>query len=182
MQRLFLALTAVVIIAIAWSWQEKAPQEPVAKLIIPNNIDYYLKNTHQVSFKKNGSIDLTLDSSLIEHFKHEDISVLQQPDMLMQRQNTWRIQALKGEYLHPQEIMMFNTNVTIHKKSDDDSFNVFANDLLFNIQQDLVISNSGVTVESGSWQLKAGSMSLDMNNEIHQFNTVKASYRNDKKS
>ncbi len=178
---LVLAPIAIVIALVIWL-QEPITRPPTASLVIPNNIDYYLKNSRQISFKKDGSIDFTLNSAFLKHFKHEDKSELSQPKMQMQRKNTWLIQADNGNYLHPTEIMTFNANVVLNKKSDTGAFNVFAHKLLFNIQQNLVISDSGVKVEADDWYINAHSMTLDMDKEIHQFNTVKARYRNDKKS
>ena len=154
--------------------------EPTVRLQIPNNIDYYLTDTKQKSYKSDGSIDFTLNSDLLEHFKQEDKSTLVKPDVVVNRSNTWQITAHQGNFFHPEEIITFNKNALMVKKNTNDPFFVKSDTLLFNIQQDLVISESDVKVSAKTWFLKAKNMTLDMNKEIHQFNHVTARYRHDK--
>lgn len=151
-------------------------------LLIPNNVDYYLSNTKQKSFKTDGSIDFTLNSSLLEHFKREDESRLLEPDVKVRRDNTWQIKAGLGNFFHPEEIITFKQNVRLDKLSQTAAFKVLANDLLLNIKQGLVISKSSVKVSADSWNLNAKTMTLNINTEVHQFSQVTARYRHDKNS
>ena len=159
-------------------------QTPIAKpkLEIPNNIDYYLKNTQQKSFKTDGSIDFKLSSDLLEHYKKEDKSIMLNPDITLERENTWKIRAKQGDFFHPEELISFKHNVVLDKFNEIKPFKVLTNTLLFNVQQDLVTSQSDVTVSADNWHIKAKAMSLDMNSEIHQFTQVTARYRDDQNS
>ncbi len=176
---LFLGLAA----AITFSAFKQTPIPANEKaLVIPNNVDYYLSNTHQKSFDDNGSIDFTLNSTLLEHFKREDKSRLIEPDVQVRRETTWQIKAELGDFFHPEEIITFNQNVRLDKLSQTAPFQVLASDLLLDIQQDLVISKSSVKVTADSWMLNAKTMTLNMKNEVHQFSQVTARYRHDKNS
>ncbi len=157
-------------------------QQNEIAIAIPNNIDYYLKNTRQKSFKADGSIDFILNSDLLEHYKKEDKSLLINPDAEVKRKNAWRIQAQRGDFDHPKEIIHFSNKVQLDKLANNELFQVRAKTLLFNIQQDLVISKSGVKVKADNWHLNAKTMTLDMDKEIHQFTQVTARYRHDKDS
>lgn len=178
---LFLILFLGLIAVVTFSTVKQEPTlEQAKQLIIPNNIDYYLGNTKQKSFKTDGSIDFTLNSTLLEHYKREDKSSLIDPDVHVSRENIWEIKAQQGIFFHPEEIITFNNNVRLDKISKTAPFHVFSHDLLLNIQQDLVISESNVKVTAESWKLNAKTMTLNMKNEIHQFTHVTARYRHDK--
>ncbi len=178
---LFLALILSLIIAVTFSaLNNKKPQLPTALLKIPNNIDYYLKNTHQKSFKTDGTIGFTLSSDLIKHYKKEDKSLMIKPNVVVQRNNVWQISAQQGDFFHPEEIISFNNDVLLERKNNAPMFKVNADSLRFNIQQDLVISESNVKVTADNWHLNAKTMSLDLKNEVHQFTHVTARYRHDK--
>ncbi len=180
-QRLIYAITISLLGVVAFL-NIKTNNNTISKptIVIPNNIDYYLKNTRQKSYNKDGSIGFTLNSDLLEHYKKEDKSTLIKPDAEVRRKSSWRIKANKGDFDHPKEIINFSTNVQLDKLESGDIFQVHANALLFNIQQDLVISESDVKVMADSWYLNAKSMTLDMNSEVHQFTQVTARYRHDK--
>jgi len=171
---------SIIALVVVLNINTKTVPEPVAKIIIPNNIDYYLKNTRQKSYKSDGTVDFTLNSDLLEHYKREDKSTLIKPDVVVRRTNTWKISAQQGDFFHPKEIITFHQNVLMDKQSINDPFQVQSDALLFNIQQDLVISESDVKVSAKSWFIKAQHMTLNMNSEIHQFTHVTARYRHDK--
>lgn len=177
---LFLALTLALVAIVTFSTFEPKKTQEIATLEIPNNIDYYFKNTLQKSFKTDGTIDFTLSSDLIKHYKKEDKSIMLKPDVLITRLNIWQIKAQQGDFFHPEEMIHFSEKVLLDKKNKASMFQVEADTLLFNIQQDLVISESNVKVTADSWHLNAKTMSIDMKNEIHQFTHVTARYRHDK--
>lgn len=180
-QNLLAVISLVTLVAVGFaSLNTSESVKPKPILEIPNNIDYYLKNTQQKNFKTDGSIDFMLTSDLLEHYKKEDKSLMLNPDITLERENTWQINAQKGNFYHPEEVIEFKHNVILDKHSKIKPFKVLANTLFFKIQQDLVISNSDVKVSADNWNIKAKTMSLDMNSEVHQFTKVTARYRNDK--
>jgi LPS export ABC transporter protein LptC len=184
MNRFFFAILLFAVIgSISFSLlnNDKTP-ETTAQLLIPNNIDYYLKNTQQKSFNTDGAIDFTLNTQLIEHYKREDKSKMINPDIQISRKTQWQIKAQQGNFFHPTEIITFNDNVLLDKHSNQASFKVLSEYLRLDIKQDLVISDSNVKVTANNWNISAKTMTLDIKNEVHQFTQVTARYRNDKNS
>ncbi|MBL7004796.1 MAG: LPS export ABC transporter periplasmic protein LptC [Gammaproteobacteria bacterium] len=184
MQKTVLFLVALIgFFGFIYYLNEQANDDPLSDIqIIPNNIDYYLKNTQQSSFKDNGLLDFKLDTELVEHYKKEDNSLMQQPKMQVYRNQHWDIKAQQGLFKHKSEEVIFTSDVVIKKLDPNDYFKIIGEHFLFQVQQDLVISKTDVKVEGKDWELKAKTMTLNMDKDIHQFTTVKAQYRHDKKT
>lgn len=166
-------------------WMQKQ-NEPLSsaesELTVPDNIDFYLTQSQQKSFKDDGSLHYTLNSQVLKHYQREDVSNMQQPNVFIQHNNLWEINALTGLFQHTQDIMTFSDDVILSKKASDNHFDVSSKTLLLNIKQDLAISESNVKVKGKGWHIHAQDMTIDMSSDIHQFTSVKAQYRNDSAS
>lgn len=51
------------------------------------SVDFYVVNPHTQQFKEDGSLNYQMKADKLEHIKATDITLLNQPDLLLYRQN-----------------------------------------------------------------------------------------------
>jgi lipopolysaccharide export system protein LptC len=63
------------------------------------SVDFYVVNPHTQQFKEDGSLNYQMKADKLEHIKATDITLLNQPDLLLYRQNEapWHVQSKLGE-------------------------------------------------------------------------------------
>jgi lipopolysaccharide export system protein LptC len=63
------------------------------------SIDFFVINPHAKQFKADGSLNYQMKADKLEHIKASDITLLNQPDLLLYRQDgaPWHVQSQRGE-------------------------------------------------------------------------------------
>ncbi|MCP3688373.1 MAG: LPS export ABC transporter periplasmic protein LptC [Gammaproteobacteria bacterium] len=110
-------IAGIVAIAAGWVYQS---QTSIAiskqELEIPIGIDYYLSTVSYRAMDKNGKLHYALKTPYLQHFKRDDISRMDKPEMAIYRDNeTWQAQANSAELLHRQNIVNLIDQVIIEK-------------------------------------------------------------------
>ena len=117
---IILLLTGVVAIAAGWIYQSQTSIS-VAKseLEIPVDIDYYLSKVTYRVMNDEGNLDYRLRSPYLQHYKSEDISRLDAPEIDIYRNNEhWRVQATTAEMRHQENTLSLINDVAMEKQGD----------------------------------------------------------------
>ncbi len=111
----------LIAIAVGWVYQSQTSTS-VSKpeLEIPVDIDYFLSQVKYRVMAKNGKLDYELRSSYLQHFKQQDISRLEMPEIkIFRNQEPWEMQADRAELQHQENILEFVDNVRLQGKNTD---------------------------------------------------------------
>ncbi|MCP4487219.1 MAG: LPS export ABC transporter periplasmic protein LptC [Gammaproteobacteria bacterium] len=111
-------VTGIVAIAVGWIYQSQTSIN-IAKpeLEIPVDIDYYLSTVAYRAMDKNGQLHYTLKTPYLRHFKRDDISRMDKPEMAIYSDNElWQVRADSAEMLHRQNTVNLIDRVLMEKK------------------------------------------------------------------
>lgn len=108
-------------IAVGWVYQSQTTTSvSKAELEIPIDIDYFLTQVKYRVMAKSGKLDYELRSPYLQHFKQQDISRLETPEIkIFRNQKPWQMQADRAELLHQENILEFINNVRLQGKNAD---------------------------------------------------------------
>ncbi len=111
-------MAGIIAIAAGWIYQSQTSisiSKP--ELEIPVDIDYYLSEVAYRAMNKNGQLNYELKTPYLQHFKRDDISRMDKPEMAIYRDNEhWRVQASSAEMLHRQNTVKLIDQVLMEKK------------------------------------------------------------------
>jgi len=119
--RIIIVLVAgVVAIAVGWIYQSQTSTSVVKpELEIPVDIDYYLAKVTYRVMNDDGNLDYQLRSPYLEHYKREDISRLDAPEIDIYRNNEhWHIRALSAEMRHQENTLSLIDKVAMEKQGN----------------------------------------------------------------
>lgn len=131
----FVLAAGLIAIVVGWVYQSQTSTS-VSKpeLEIPIDIDYFLSQVEYRVMAKNGKLDYRLRSPYLEHFKREDISQLEAPEIEIYRnQQHWRVQADRAEMRHQENILQFIDNVRLQ----GDNTNIMADKAIFDLDENV---------------------------------------------
>ncbi len=116
----FVIMAGIVAIAAGWIYQSQTSTSiSKPELDIPVDIDYYLSEVAYRAMDKNGQLNYELKTPYLQHFKHEDISRMDKPEMAIYRDDDlWQVQANSAEMLHQQNKVKLIDQVLMEKKGD----------------------------------------------------------------
>ncbi len=105
----------VIAIAVGWIYQsQNKSTDTRAKLEIPVDIDYYLSKVKYRVMAKSGDLDYELRSPYLQHFKREDISRMDKPEINIYRNGQqWQVEANTAEMKHKINTLELIENVRL---------------------------------------------------------------------
>lgn len=111
----------LIAIAVGWVYQSQTlTSVSKPELEIPVNIDYFLSQIKYRVMAKSGKLDYELRSPYLQHFKQQDISRLESPEIrIFRNQEPWQMQADSAELQHQENILEFVDNVRLQGKNTD---------------------------------------------------------------
>ena len=165
-------------IAIGWYIDRPSPLSRTAPLEVPDNVDYYLTLFNYQSLDQLGQLHYQLKSPYLEHFRREDISQIQQPDLnVYQDEQHWHASSESGLLRHETEVLEMNNQVTLTQKTGTDLTRLTSDQIIFISEKDVIDIPVPLNLESADFKLDAGNARLDMKSGNHQFERVKAIYQ-----
>ena len=179
---LFLLISAVVIaIAAGWIYQSQSKMtESRAEIEIPVDIDYYLSKVNYRVMNEEGLLDYHLKTPYLQHYRGDDISKIDTPEIDIYRKNDhWQLNAKIAEMRHKQKTLLLIDDVVMEKQGDDAM--VFSAEIMrFESNLDLVTSERNVRLISKNTQIDADKAVFDLDKNIYQFTNTRAVYNNEK--
>ncbi len=177
-----LTLIAIVIVvlgavAVGWVYESSSKKALVrAELEIPTDIDFFLSQMNYRVFNKSGNLDYQMRSPYLEHVIRDDISHIQQPKIRVFREGgEWHLEAASGDILHQQEWLQLEDNVILQKLGAD-SIQVRSETMLFKPDQNLLVIETDVIIESGSAKINGNKAIFNLDNEVYSLKNTKAIY------
>lgn len=122
-------------IAVGWIYQSQTSTS-VSKpeLEIPIDIDYFLTEVKVRVMAKTGKLDYELRSPYLRHFKQQDISRLETPEIKVFRNlEPWQMRADRADLLHQENILEFIDNVRLQSKNS----NIVADKAIFDLDENI---------------------------------------------
>lgn len=173
---IFIAVVGAAI-TIGWYVDRPTPLSRTAPLEVPDNVDYYLTQFSYQSLNQQGQLHYQLESPYLEHFRREDVSQIQQPDLNVYRDDIrWYASSESGLLRHESEVLEMNDNVTLKQVTGSELTLLTSEQMIFISQQNLIKIPTSLNLDSGDLKLVAGNAKLDMKSGNHQFERVKAVY------
>ena len=171
----------LVAIAVGWFYQSQTSTSATKpELQIPVDIDYFLSQVKFRVMAKSGKLDYELHSPYLQHFKREDISLLETPEMEIYRnQEHWQIKAKSAEMYHQQNTLNLIENVVMVKQGED-PIRLSAQRMQYESDLDLVSFDQAVELQSKNTHINAGRAIFDLNKNIYQLTNTKAVYSHEK--
>lgn len=165
-------------ITIGWYVDKPTPLSRTAPLEVPDNVDYYLTQFNYQSLDQLGELHYQLKSPYLEHFRREDISQIQQPDLNVYRdKNHWHASSEYGLLRHKSEVLEMNNKVTLKQMAGSDLTRLTSERMIFISGQNMIKIPTPLNLNSGDLELAADNAELDMKSGNHQFQRVKAVYQ-----
>jgi LPS export ABC transporter protein LptC len=163
--------------AIGWFYESRSKDNLVGPdLEIPTDIDFFLSQMNYRVFNKSGDLDYQLQSPYLEHFIKDDISRIEQPMIRVYRDSgDWQVKALRGDILHQQEWLRLDNNVVMQKLGGD-AIQFRSESMLFKPEQDQVISETMVIIESGRAKISGDKAVFDLSNKVYSLKNTRAIY------
>ena len=178
---LFLLISAVVIaIAAGWIYQSQSKvSETHAQIEIPVDIDYYLSEVQFRVMNEEGVLDYQLRTPYLQHFRGDDISKMDKPEIDIYRKNQhWQVVAQTAELHHRLNTLKLIDNVLMEKQGDDPM--LFSAEIMhFESDLDLVTSEQRVRLVSKNSQIDADKAVFDLDKNIYRFTNTRAVYNNE---
>ncbi len=96
---IFLPIAAILIALGYWNIRPESFDEAPPSAAADTSIDFYVVNPHTRQFKADGNLNYQITANRLEHTKTTDITLLNQPDMLLYRssEQPWHVQSRLGE-------------------------------------------------------------------------------------
>jgi len=121
LRRLFFILpvllgTLLLLVLVDWN---PVSQEVVAEAE-PRQVDFFVINAHRVQFNADGRLHSELTSPKVEHLLKTEISLLEQPDLLLYQDNSppWRVQSELAEVSPDGKRVDLKENVRISHRDE----------------------------------------------------------------
>jgi len=173
----FVLVLGVGAIAAGWIYETRVrPITDRADLIIPDNIDYYLTNLHYRSMNTDGNVDYEFKSPRLEHYLRTDVSTIEIPSLKIFRdRDPWQVEAKIGEFEHQVNILHLRESVVMQRQGDN-PLRINAESISFEPDQDLVISDSRISMLSDQATIEAERAEFDLGGKIYRFNNTRATY------
>jgi LPS export ABC transporter protein LptC len=164
-------------IAVGWVYESRSKDTLVRpELEIPTDIDFFLSSMSYRVFNKSGNLDYQLQSPYLEHFIKDDISRIEAPIIHVYRDSgDWQVKASRGNILHRQEWLQLDKNVLMQRLGAN-AMQVRSESMLFKPDQDLMTSESIVTIESDSAKISGDNAVFDLRNEVYSLKNTRAVY------
>ncbi len=178
---IILVLSAgIIAIAVGWIYQsQNKPSELRSELEIPVDIDYYLSKLKYRVMAKSGELDYELRSPYLQHFKRDDISRIDSPEIdIFRKDQHWRVAAKTAEMRHRQNILYLTDDVLMRRLGEK-PMRLSSQLLRFESDNDLVVGERGVTITSKNSQIDADSAIFDLEKNIYSLTNTKAVYSNE---
>ncbi len=96
---IFLPIAALLIALGYWNIRPESFDESHSTQAPETSIDFFVVNPHTQQFKQDGSLNYRMKADKLEHIKATDITLMNQPDLLLYRKNEppWHVQSNRGE-------------------------------------------------------------------------------------
>ena len=152
------------------------PDEEKARLVFPNDIDYFLTNLRYRSLNADGKLDFEFLSPRLEHFPQNDISSIEVPSMQIYNGiDPWQINALTGEYRHASNLLQLNQQVVMQKQGSS-PMQVYTESISFEPDRELVSTDSDILMVIPQARIRAESAEFDLARKIYRFSKTRAIY------
>ncbi len=179
---IILVLSAgIIAIAVGWIYQsQKKPAEARTELEIPVDIDYYLSKVTYRVMAKSGNLDYELRSPYLQHFKQEDISRIDLPEIdIFRNDQHWQVKAKTAEIRHQQNTLLLIDNVLMQRQGEE-PLQLSAKLLRFESDNNLLIGDQGVTITGINTQIDAENAVFDLDKNIYRMTNTRAIYNHEK--
>ncbi|MDH5353649.1 MAG: LPS export ABC transporter periplasmic protein LptC [Gammaproteobacteria bacterium] len=125
----------LIAIAAGWVYQSQTTTSiSKPELEIPVDIDYFLSRVKYRVMAKSGKLDYELSSPYLQHFKQQDISRLETPEIkVFRNQEPWQMLADRAELQHQENILEFVDNVRLQSKNTD----IMADKAIFDLDENI---------------------------------------------
>ena len=174
---LFLGCAAV---AFGWIYESSVkPEQETARLLFPDDIDYFLTNLHYRELNDDGRLDFEFRSPRLEHYPLGDVSKMQVPSMRIESPSgPWQADAVRGEYRHEIEMLNLSEDVVLVKRGDD-PMQVYTESLNFEPELDRVHTDVDILLVSSQARIEAKSAEFDLAGRIYRFTQARSVYKHE---
>ena len=164
-------------VAVGWVYEASSKDTLVRpELEIPTDIDFFLSQMNFRVFDNTGSLNYQLQSAYLEHFIKDDISHIEQPVIRVYRESgDWQVEALSGNILHQLEWLQLEKNVLLQKLGAN-PLRIRSENLVFKPDEDLLIIDSRVVIESDSAKISGDNAVFNLGNESYSLKNTRATY------
>jgi LPS export ABC transporter protein LptC len=164
-------------IAVGWVYESNLhPRENKTKLVIPDDIDYFLTNMNYRVLNAEGELDFELYSPRLEHYPHNDVSSIEVPSMQVYTQaDPWQIDATSGEFMHAEELMRLRRDVVM-QKAGTRPMQVYTESIRFELNRDLVTAETDILMISQQSRIQAEHAEFDLAGRVYKFKKARAVY------
>lgn len=177
----FLLISAVAIaVAAGWIYQSQSKVSEIrAEIEIPVDIDYYLSTANFRIMNEEGILDYQLRTPYLQHFKGDDISKIDMPEIDIYRKNQhWQVVAQTAEMLHKLNTLKLIDDVLMERQGDD-PIRFSAEIMHFESDLDLITSERRVRLVSKNSTIDADKAVFDLDKNIYRFSKTRAVYHNE---
>ena len=173
----FVIIFGIAAIAVGWVYESNLrPKEKEAKLVIPDDIDYFMTNMHYRAFNATGELDFHLYSPRLEHYPHNDVSNIEVPSMqIYTKSDPWQIDAISGEFLHRKNLMRLRQEVVMQKQ-ETQPMQVYTESIRFELNRDLVTAESDILMLSQQARIEAEHAVFDLAGKVYRFKNTRTVY------
>lgn len=177
---IFVIVLGAVAIAAGWIYESRwRASIETTELVIPDNIDYFLTELNYRAVDASGQLDYEFSSRRLEHHPRDDVSRIEVPSLNIYRQSdNWKVKALKGELQHQDNRLWLREQVVM-QKTGADSFELLTESIRFEPEQDLVSSDTAVTMRSKQATIEADTAVFDLAGKIYRLSNTRAVYFHD---
>ncbi len=140
----------------------------------PDNIDFYLSGVDYRAMDRQGQLRYRLRSPLLEHYRREDVSRVQRPDIEYRLPGKrWRLAARQGEMQHRQKRLLLQRGVRLRREGSR-PMQLDTGQLELQTETRIVRLPEALRLESPGLQLEADSAVLQLDRGRYRFQRVRA--------
>ncbi len=174
---IFVIIFGIGAIAVGWVYESNLrPKEKKARLVIPDDIDYFLTNMHYRVLNADGELDFQLHSPRLEHYPHNDVSNIEVPSIqVYTKSDPWQIDAVTGEYLHGNDVLRLRQEVVMQRQGTR-PMQVYTESIRFEPNRDLVTAESDILMLSQQVRIEAERAVFNLADEVYKFKNTRAVY------
>jgi LPS export ABC transporter protein LptC len=181
--RIYILVAVLGVSAIIAGWIYESRLRPVgekAELAIPDNIDYFLTNMNYRAMTETGEPDFAFQSPRLEHYPVTDVSQIEVPSMQIYRAPApWLVDARSGEFRHRENLLRLSNQVVMRREGEQ-PIQVHAERMRFELDTDLITSESDIVIESEESYIEAEHAVFDLANGVYSLRNAKTIYYNEK--
>lgn len=171
-----LALTALIIGRYV---ETPSPIQVTREEEVPDNIDFYLSGVDYRAMDDRGELRYRIQSPLLEHYRLEDISQVQQPVIEYRLgDRRWQLQAGKAEMQHRRDRLILDQAVQLQREGGSGPMQLDTEQLILQTRKQLVRLPVALRLQSSRLRLEADSGRLQLDDGKYRFNGVRAVYQN----